>query len=63
MTAIDYPPGWNYEQVIIRFERYLIGTLDHRDALAVAEHIEACVGCGQALVLFRIDRRTDLARG
>lgn len=62
MTGIDYPPGWSCERVTLRFERYLLGTLEQGDALALAEHIEACEWCGHALVLFRLDRRTDLAR-
>jgi hypothetical protein len=63
MNPIDHPPGWNCELVSLRFERYLLGTLEQGDALALAEHLEACVECGQALVLFRLDRRIDLARG
>jgi len=63
MNTIDYPPGWSCGRVTLRFERYLLGTLEQGDALALAEHIEACVECGQALVLFRLDRRIDLPRG
>ena len=46
----------------IRFERYLLGTLPSGEALAIADHIEACVWCGHALVLLRLDRPADAAR-
>jgi hypothetical protein len=49
--------------VTVRFERYLLGTLPLAEALALADHIEACVWCGQALVLLRLDRPRDIARG
>jgi len=62
MTSVEYPSGWTCERVTIRFERYLLGTLPSGDALAVADHIEACVGCGQALVLLRLDRPSDASR-
>jgi hypothetical protein len=62
MPSVEYPPGWTCERVTIRFERYLLGTLPSGDALAVADHIEACVWCGQALVLLRLDRPTDASR-
>lgn len=63
MTPVEYPPGWSCAQVTIRLERYLVGTLPHGEALGVADHIEACVECAQALVLFRLDRHRDFARG
>jgi putative zinc finger protein len=63
MTSVEYPPGWTCRQVAIRLERYLLGTLPSGDALAVADHIEACVWCGQALVLLRLDRPSDASRG
>jgi hypothetical protein len=47
----EYPPGWTCQLVIIRLERYLTGALPRGDALALAEHLEACVGCAQRLVL------------
>ncbi|HKU62478.1 MAG TPA: zf-HC2 domain-containing protein [Gemmatimonadales bacterium] len=61
MTSVEYPPGWTCAQITIRLERYLLGTLPRGESLAIAEHIEACVWCGQALVLLRLDRPT--ARG
>jgi hypothetical protein len=63
MTSTEYPAGWTCGQVTVRFERYLLGTLSLAEALAVADHIEACVRCGQALVLLRLDRSRDAARG
>jgi hypothetical protein len=61
MTSVTFPPGWTCEHTSVRFERYLLSTLPLAEALAVAEHVEACAWCGQALVLLRIDRRA--ARG
>ena len=63
MTSVEYPPGWPCEQVTIRFERYLLGVLPRGEALLIADHIEACVWCAQALVLLRLDRLGDVARG
>ena len=63
MSAVEYPPGWTCERVTIRFERYLLGTLARGEALAIADHIEACAWCGQDLVLLRLDRSTDVTRG
>jgi hypothetical protein len=50
----DYPSGWTCEVTVLRFERYLLSTLPLGEALAVAEHIEACVTCAQRLVLFEL---------
>ncbi len=47
----------------VRLELYLLGTLARGEALAIADHIEACVWCGQDLVLLRLDRSTDVTRG
>jgi hypothetical protein len=58
MTSVIYPAGWTCEQTSVRLERYLLSTLPLGESLAVAEHVEACAGCGQALVLLWIDRRT-----
>ena len=49
----EYPPGWSCERAAQQFEHYLLGTLVLREALALAEHLEACEGCFQRLVLFR----------
>ena len=51
---VDYPPGWTCERTVLRFEYYLLGTLPLGESLAVAEHLEACDGCGQRLVLYRL---------
>jgi anti-sigma factor RsiW len=47
----EYPCGWTCEQTLLRLERYLLATLPLAEALAVAEHIEACVACAQRLGL------------
>ena len=51
---VDHPAGWTCERTVLRFEYYLLGTLPLSDALAVAEHLEACDGCPQRLVLYRV---------
>lgn len=51
---VDYPPGWTCERTTLQFEHYLLGTLLLREALAVAEHLEACDGCPQRLLLYRL---------
>jgi hypothetical protein len=51
---VDYPAGWTCDRVGLRFESYLLGTLLLEEALAVAEHLEACDGCPQRLVLYRL---------
>lgn len=51
---VDYPAGWTCERTTLQFEHYLLGTLLLMDALAVAEHLEACDGCPQHLVLYRL---------
>jgi hypothetical protein len=63
MASVTYPAGWTCDQVAVRLERYLLSALPLGEALAIAEHIEACACCGQALVLLRIDRRADPSRG
>jgi hypothetical protein len=47
----EFPVGWTCEVVVLRFERYLASTLPLGEALAVAEHLEACIVCAQHLVL------------
>ena len=47
----EYPAGWTCELVLVRIERYRASTLARAEALALAEHFEACVGCAQRLVL------------
>jgi hypothetical protein len=51
---LEYPPGWSCERAALRFEPYLLGKLLLREALALAEHLEACEECPQSLVLFRL---------
>jgi hypothetical protein len=51
---VDHPPGWTCERTVLQFEHYLLSTLLLREALAVAEHLEACDGCAQRLVLYRL---------
>jgi anti-sigma factor RsiW len=52
----EHPPGWTCELVALRIERYLLSALPLGEALAVAEHIEACVWCAQRVVLMRQTR-------
>ena len=47
----DYPPGWTCEASTERVERYLASALPRGEALALAEHLEACPLCAQRLVL------------
>lgn len=63
MRSVEYPPGWSCEQVTIRLEHYLVGTLPRGEALLIADHIEACAWCAHALVLLRLDRHSGVARG
>jgi len=53
-AIVDYPAGWTCERTTLQFEHYLLSTLLLKEALAVAEHLEACDGCAQRLVLFRL---------
>jgi anti-sigma factor RsiW len=48
---MEYPPGWTCEVTVVRIERYVMRTLPRPDALAVAEHIEACAACAQLVAL------------
>ena len=59
---VDHPPGWTCERTILRFQHYLLGTLLLAESLAVAEHLEACDGCPQRLLLFRLTL-TERSRG
>jgi hypothetical protein len=51
---MDYPPGWTCQRTTLELEHYLLSTLLLRESLAVAEHLEACDGCAQRLVLYRL---------
>jgi hypothetical protein len=49
--STEYPAGWTCELVVLRLQRYRASTLPLGEALAVAEHLEACLVCLQQLVL------------
>jgi hypothetical protein len=49
-----YPRDWTCERTVLRFEYYLLDTMPLQEALAVADHLEACEGCAQRLVLYRM---------
>jgi anti-sigma factor RsiW len=51
---MEFPTGWSCERTVQRFEHYLLSTMPPREAVAVAEHLEACDGCAHRLVLFRV---------
>jgi hypothetical protein len=53
-SCMEYPPGWTCEVVVVRIERYVMRTLPRQEALAVAEHIEACAACAQLVALLRM---------
>jgi Putative zinc-finger len=59
---VEYPASWTCERTVRQFEDYLLGTLLLTESLAVAEHLEACDGCGQRLVLYRLTI-TERSRG
>lgn len=49
-----HPTGWSCERTVQQFERYVLSTVPRLEALAIAEHLEACDGCAHRLVLFRV---------
>jgi anti-sigma factor RsiW len=49
----EYPAGYTCEVTVVLLERYVAGTLPRADALAVAEHLEACPPCLERLVFIR----------
>jgi hypothetical protein len=51
---MEHPPGWTCEKTVVQFEYYFVSRLKLADALAVAEHLEACPGCAQQLILLRM---------
>jgi hypothetical protein len=59
---IDYPAGWTCKRTALELERYLLETLLLSEALAVAEHLEACPGCVERLVVVRL-RLVGRSRG
>ena len=57
---MEFPAGWTCDRTARQFESYLLSTLALLESLAVAEHLEACEGCSQSLVIYRrmlIERR------
>jgi anti-sigma factor RsiW len=50
---MEYPIGWTCDVVIVRLELYLDARLPLGDALAIAEHLEACVECAVHLAVPR----------
>jgi hypothetical protein len=50
----EYPAGYTCEYVALRLDRYVAGFLFRAEALAVAEHLEACAWCIERLVLLRV---------
>ena len=51
---MDYPAGWTCERTTLQFRQYLLSMLVLEQSLAFAEHLEACDGCAQKLVLYRV---------
>ena len=52
-SVTEYPAGYTCEVTVVLLERYVAGTLPRADALAVAEHLEACPPCMERLVIIR----------
>jgi anti-sigma factor RsiW len=59
MRVTNYPAGWTCELIAVRIERYLISALPRGEALAVAEHIEACVWCAERVAMVRLLGETN----
>jgi hypothetical protein len=53
---VKYPSGWTCELIVVKLELYLRDTLSRDESLAVAEHLEACAGCAQLLVVRTVVR-------
>jgi anti-sigma factor RsiW len=51
---VVHPSGWTCERTRLQLESYLLGRLVLVEALAVAEHLEACDTCAQRLALYRL---------
>jgi predicted anti-sigma-YlaC factor YlaD len=60
---MEYPTMWTCEVTVLRLELYLHGKLARADALAVAEHLEACISCNQRLMLLQGEVRPAENRG
>jgi anti-sigma factor RsiW len=48
---VEHPSGWTCEIIVVKLELYLRDALPRDEALAVAEHLEACAWCAQLLWL------------
>ncbi|HEX2251133.1 MAG TPA: zf-HC2 domain-containing protein [Gemmatimonadales bacterium] len=48
-----HPSDWTCDRAARQFESYLLGTLVLQESLALAEHLEACPGCAQRLLMYR----------
>jgi anti-sigma factor RsiW len=59
----EYPAGYTCEVVVLRLDRYVVGALPRAEALAVAEHLEACAWCIERLVLVRVGGGNHASRG
>ena len=55
VLMIEYPQHWTCEVIVLRLEGYLLRTIPLGEALAVAEHLEACDWCAQ-LVTLKVDQ-------
>jgi anti-sigma factor RsiW len=63
MGMTEYPAGYTCEVTASRLDRYVAGSLQRADALAVAEHLEACAWCAERLALLYADGGNDESRG
>ena len=50
---MNYPDAVTCEVVIVRLQLYLVSAVPRGEALAMAEHFEACLECAHHLVLVR----------
>lgn len=53
----EYPARWTCALTVVRLEQYVVEALPRREMLMIAEHLEACAECSQALVLLRVGHR------
>ena len=60
---MEYPIGWTCDVVIVRLELYLDARLPLGDALAMAEHLEACVECAVHLAMPRMRMTPERGTG
>jgi hypothetical protein len=58
---MEYPPGWTCERAEKQLESYLLSRLILAEALALAEHFEACPPCAERLVMYRVRVRQTYA--